>query len=59
MCSPSLYKDQRSVGAEKVLLFWESLNDGVRTAILPNLEDDKGAYGLTEDWHKLNTLYSQ
>ena len=46
-------RDQESVGADKVLLFLRSLNDGGRMAILPDLEDDKGAYGLTEDWYEV------
>ena len=37
-------RDQESVGADKVLLFLKSVNEKGRMAILPDLEDDEGAY---------------
>ena len=44
-------RDQESVGADKVPLFLKSINERGRMAIFPDLEDDEGAYGLTEDWY--------
>ena len=44
-------RDRESVGADKVALFLKSVNERGRVAIFPYLEDDEGAYGLTEDWN--------
>ena len=46
-------RDQESVGADKVPLFLKSVNERGRMAIFPYLEDDEGAYGLTEDWNEV------
>ena len=46
-------RDQELVGAVKVLLFLKSVNEKGRMAIFPDLEDDEGAYGLTEDWNEV------
>ena len=34
-------------------------NERGRMAILPDLEDDEGAYGLTEDWNEVEWAYQQ
>ena len=52
-------RDQESVGADKVLLFLKSVNEKGRMAILPDLEDDEGAYGLTEDWSEVEWVCRQ
>ena len=52
-------RDQESVGADKVLLFSKPVNQKGRMAILPDLEDDEGAYGLTEDWNEVEWAYQQ
>ena len=49
-------RDQESVGADKVLLFLKSINEKGRIAILPELEDDEGAYGLIEDWNEVERV---
>ena len=49
-------RDQRSVGADKFLLFLKSLNEKGRMAILSELEDDEGAYGLIEDWNEVERV---
>ena len=53
------FEHRRSVGADKVLLFFKSINERRRMAILPNLEDDEGAYGLTEDWNEVERVCRQ
>ena len=52
-------QDQELVGADKVPLFLKSINERRRMAIFPYLEDDKGAYGLTEDWNKVEWACQQ
>ena len=49
-------RDRRSVGADKVLLFFKSVNEKGRMAILSELGDDEGAYGLTEDWNEVERV---
>ena len=49
-------RDRRSVGADKVLLFFKSVIEKGRMAILFELEDDKGAYGLTKDWNEVERV---
>ena len=49
-------RDRRSVGADKVLLFFKSVNEKGRMTILSDLEDDEGAYGLTEDWNEVERV---
>ena len=49
-------RDRRSVGADKVLLFFKSVNENGRMAILSELEDDEGAYGLTKDWNEVERV---
>ena len=44
------------MGADKVLLFLKSVNEKGRMAILPELKDDEGAYGLTEDWNEVERV---
>ena len=46
-------RDRRSLGTAKVLLFLKSVNKKGRMAILPDLEDNEGAYGLTKDWNEV------
>ena len=46
-------RDRKSVGVDKVLLFLKSVNEKGRMAILSDLEDDEGAYGLHEDWNEV------
>ena len=41
------------MGADKVPLFLKSINERGRMAIFPDLEDNEGAYGLTEDWYEV------
>ena len=45
--------DQESVGADRVILFFKSVNEKGIITILPELEDDEGTYGLTEDWNEV------
>jgi hypothetical protein len=52
-------RDQQLVGANKVLLFLKSVNKKGRMAILPDLEDDEGAYGLTEEWNEVEWVCQQ
>ena len=52
-------RDQRLVEADKVLLFLKSVNEKGRMAILPELEDDEGKYGLTEDWNEVERVCRQ
>jgi hypothetical protein len=52
-------RDQESVGADKVLLFLKSDNEKGRMAVLPDLEDDEGAYVLTEDWNEVEWVCQQ
>ena len=47
------------MGADKVLLFLKSVNEKGRMAIIPELEDDEGAYGLTEDWNEVEWVCQQ
>ena len=52
-------RDRESVGADKVALFLKSVNERGRVAIFPYLEDDEGAYGLTEDWNEVEWVCHQ
>ena len=45
--------DRRLVGVDKVFLFVKSIDRMERKAIGIHLEDDDGAYGLTENWAKV------
>ena len=49
-------REQRSVGADKVLLFVRSIDRAEREAIGIELEDDDGANGLTEDWSEVERV---
>ena len=49
-------QDRRSVGVDKVILFLKSVNEKGRMAILSELEDDEGEYGLTEDWNEVERV---
>ena len=50
-----LDQDRRSVEAYG-LLFLKSVNEKGRMAILSELEDDEGEYGLTEDWNEVERV---
>ena len=52
-------RDQESVGADKVPLVLKSVNEKGRMAIFPDLEDDEGEYGLTEDWNEVEWVCHQ
>ena len=47
------------MGADKVRLFLKSVNEKGRMSILSELEDDEGAYGLTEDWNEVERVCRQ
>ena len=47
------------MGADKVLLFFKSVNEKGRMTILSELEDDEGAYGLTKDWNEVEWVCRQ
>ena len=49
-------RDRRLVGADKVLLFFKLVDEKGRMTILSELEDDEGAYGLTQDWNEVERL---
>ena len=49
-------REQRLVGADKVLLFVRSVDLKEREAIGIELEEDDGANGLTEDWSKVGRV---
>ena len=44
------------MGADKVPLVLKSVNEKGRMAIFPDLEDDEGEYGLTEDWNEVERV---
>ena len=46
-------REQRLVGADKVLLFVRSIDHAEREVIGIELEEDDGVNGLTEDWSKV------
>ena len=48
-----LERDRRSVGVDKVLLFLKMVHQEERMDILFELQDDRGAHGLTEEWSKV------
>ena len=52
-------RDQELVGADKVPLFLKSVNEKGRMAIFPDLENNEGAYGLTEDWNEVEWACQQ
>ena len=49
----TLRPGSRIGGGDKVPLFLKSINERGRMAIFPDLEDNEGAYGLTEDWYEV------
>ena len=49
-------REQRLVGADKVLLFVRSIDRAERLAIGIELKEDDGANGLTEDWSKVGRV---
>ena len=49
-------RDQRSVGVDKVLLFFKSVHREERMDILLELKDDYGASNLTDDWTEVETV---
>ena len=49
-------REERLVGADKVLLFVRSFDLAEREAIGIKLEEDDGANGLTEDWSKVGRV---
>ena len=49
-------REQRLVGADKVLLFVRSIERAEREAIRIELEDDDGANGLTGDWSEVERV---
>ena len=49
-------REQRLVGADKVLLFIRSIDRAEREAIGIELEEDDGANGFTEDWAKVGRV---
>ena len=50
-------REQRLVGADKVLLFVRSIDRAEQEAIGIELEEDDGANGLTEDWWKVGRVF--
>ena len=49
-------REQRLVGADKVLLFVRSIDHAEREVIGIELEEDDGVNGLTEDWSKVGRV---
>ena len=51
--------ERRSVGADKVLLFLETVHHEERMDIMFELQDDYGAHGLTEEWPEVEWVCRQ
>ena len=52
-------RDQRSVGLDKVNLFLKKVHHEERMDILFELQDDRGAHGLTEEWSEVEWVCRQ